>query len=612
MPELPWFPEYEVFGIPKSLEPYPEKPVHEMLYEAASQFPTTGFIQGNRMVTYSEIRDQVDRFATALARLGLTKGDRVATVLPTSISFVVADYAVSRAGCVHIPASQLEPAAALEHKFVTGGPRAVICLDAFMDAAVTAARRAKVEHVIVARLSDYSDVTPPPRPALSEANMRWMAELIESTPPAPPSLSFDAGKDLETLLFTGGTTGLPKGCMLTHKGTYANALQNFAFMGGGGKLLTGAVSVLLGVPFFHSYGHVVMHTMTMMGMTQILIPDSRDTDLMVEMIRLHKPAIQIGVPTQFMKIAGDKMKNTGIIGMSGSAPLPPTAQKDFEKSSGGGIMEGYGLSEMGPVTHLNTTFLLRVMGGRAVAKFLTMLLKIPGNAWAINRLLRLLGTRRVGALLSKLMSFLVKLTGDKKGGSKNEKRGTIGIPYPDTEIRLLDVNTGIPLSPDEMLAGKRGELIMRGPQAMLGYWPNPGTGKDPEGFVHTSDVVMMDPLGYFSVVDRTKDMIIVSGYKVYSRELDDLLYEHPAVEIAATIGIPDPEREGSERVAVFVQLKPGATAAEEDIKKYIASKVAKYAVPKVVKIVDAIPQTEVHKINKKALRETASREFGKP
>jgi len=164
-----------------------------------------------------------------------------------------------------------------------------------------------------------------------------------------------------------------------------------------------------------------------------------------------------------------------------------------------------------------------------------------------------------------------------------------------------------------MLEGRRGELLMRGPQSMLGYWPTPGSGKDSEGFVHTSDVVTMDKDGYFTVVDRTKDMIIVSGYKVYSREIDDILYENPAVELAATIGIPDPAREGSERVAVFVKLKDGlaASVTEDDIKRYLADRVAKYAVPKVVKIVDVIPQTDVHKINKKALREAAAEQFAK-
>ena len=608
---LPWHKEYEVFGIPKTLEPYPEIPVHELLYEAAVKYPKTGFIQGERFISYAGLKDHVDRFATALARLGLVKGDRVATLLPTSVSFVISDYAISRAGLVHIPASPLEPVAALVHKFKTGGPKAVICLDENLQTARESARAAGVEHIIVARLDDYSLNSPPPTSKISDA--LWMSELIAKTPPEPPDIKFDAANDLETLLFTGGTTGLPKGCMLTHRGTVANSLQNFRFMGGGGKLLAGAASVILGVPFFHSYGHVVMHTMTLMGMNQILVPDSRDTDRMVEIIRTLKPVIQIGVPTQFMKIAGDKMKNTGIIGMSGSAPLPPTAQKDFEKSSGGGIMEGYGLSEMGPVTHLNTSFLLRVMGGRPVAKVLTFLLTIPGNAWLLNRLLRLAGPRVVGTVLSKAMSFLVAFTGKKEGGSKTEKRGTIGIPYPDTEIRILDVNTMMPLSWDEVLSGKRGELLLRGPQAMTGYWPTPGTGKDGEGFVHTSDVVTVDKDGYFTVVDRTKDMIIVSGYKVYSREIDDILYENPAVELAATIGIPDPEREGSERVAVFVKLKDGLekSVTEDEIKKYLSERVAKYAVPKVVKIVDSIPQTDVHKINKKALREAAAEQFSK-
>ncbi|MEW5737267.1 MAG: AMP-binding protein [Thermodesulfobacteriota bacterium] len=605
--ETPWFAEYDVFGIPKTLKPYPEKPVGDILVRAAQKFPNRGLVQGPRFLSYPDLLDQVDRLATALAGMGLVKGDRVATILPTSIPFVVADYAIGRAGLVHIPSSHLEPIPTLVHKFTKGGPKALLCM--YDHAAIAEELRGQtpIETVVVTRLCDWEKPGSEPKPNLSLANCFWMDELIAKTAPAPPRLAWDVQKDLETLLFTGGTTGLPKGCMLSHSCIHSNAIQNDAFMGAAGKIISGAVSILLGVPFFHSYGHIVMHTVTLMGANQLLVPDSRDTDAMAAMIKEHRPAIQIGVPTQFMKLAGDKLKGSGILGMSGSAPLPPNTQKEFEKASGGGIMEGYGLSEMGPVTHLNTSFLLRILGGRGPARFSNILLKIPGVTFLLNRLLRLMGPQTVGYLFTRLVSVLVKLTSGKGKGSKNEKRGTAGIPYPDTEIRILDVNTGAQIPISEVVKGRRGELCMRGPQRMLGYWPDAGSGMDRDGFIHTSDVVEIDERGYFFIVDRTKDMIIVSGYKVYSREVDDILYDHPAVEIAATVGVPDPEREGSERVAVFVQPKPEfkGKVTEAEIIEYLRARIAKYAVPKQVFMVDAIPLTEVHKVNKKVLREQA-------
>ncbi|MDI6796938.1 MAG: AMP-binding protein [Desulfatibacillaceae bacterium] len=605
---MPWHAEYEVFGIPKTLAPYPEKPVSDICDLAAGRFTNTGLIQGGFFLPYPKLKEQVDRLATALAAMGMKKGDRVATLLPTSIAFVVADYAIAKAGCVHIPSSSLEPASNLEHKFNTGSPKAIICLDEYLEKALDAAKATGIQFVIVSRLADYSNFPPAlfaPKPA---PEALWMADLIAAFPAAPPAITFDAKKDLETLLFTGGTTGLPKGCMLTHFGTYANAVQNQFVMGATGKLVEGAISVLLGVPFFHSYGHVVMHTMTLMGLNQILIPDSRDTDAMVDAISTYKPVMQIGVPTQFMKISSDKLKGAGILGMSGSAPLPPTAQKDFEEKSGGGIMEGYGLSEMGPVTHLNTSFLLRITGGRNATRINNKVLTTPGVIPVLNTAIRAVGPKVVGAVATKGLSLLVKASKKNVSSGQSEKRGTAGIPYPDTEVKLLDVNTGKPLTVEEMASGMRGEMCLRGPQRMAGYWPEPGSGMDEEGFVHTGDVVMVDPQGYFYIVDRTKDMIIVSGYKVYSREVDDLLFAHPGVELAATIGIPDAEREGSERVAVFVQPKPEwkDKLTAEEIISYLQNHVAKYAVPKVVQIVDAIPQTEVHKTDKKALRALAA------
>jgi acyl-CoA synthetase (AMP-forming)/AMP-acid ligase II len=427
-------------------------------------------------------------------------------------------------------------------------------------------------------------------------------------------VTFDVEKDLELILFTGGTTGLPKGCMLTHRNIYANAIQNGNALGRSHLLAEGVLTVLMGLPFFHSYGHSTMHCMINEGYNQILIPDARDTESMVRMIKEYRPFIQIGVPTQFMKLTQQELKDVNILGISGSAPLSRNVQEEFDKKSGGsGIMEGYGLSEMSPTTHLNTSFLLRIMGGRIPVRINSLFIQLPGVAAGINALFRALGSKNVGYLLGRAMGFLSRLTADadKQPKKKVEKRGTIGIPMPDTEIKIIDIDSGAVLSWEEVCGGKTGEMYLRGPQRMLGYWPEAGSGLDKEGYVRTGDVVRVDENGYFYIVDRTKDMIIVSGFKVYSREIEDILHNYPGVERAAAIGIPDPERQGSEWVCVFIEPQNGfeKDITEEKIIHYLKTTVAKYAVPKIVHIVDAIPLTEVQKINKKLLRQMAEMEL---
>ena len=618
---LPWFKEYAVTGIPRTLKPYPDRPVWDILDIAARKYRKNGLIQNNYTMTYPELKDRVERLATAFHNMGLKKGDRVATILPTSIQYVLADYGISRAGLVHIPSSSLEPIPTLEHKFGEGKPRVLITLDEHLDMAVQIVKKCKVEFLVLCTINDYSNNPPAKHADGAPKGALWMAEMIERTAPNPPEFAYDVEKDIETLIFTGGTTGLAKGCMLTHRNIYANAMQNMHSFGKPGALLKGAATALLGLPFFHSYGHVILHTMTLLGHNMILVPDPRDTAGMVATIKEHLPVLQIGVPTQFMKLS-EELEKYGMLGVSGSAPLPQKTQEQFESKAGGGIMEGYGLSEMSPCTHLNTTFLVRVMGGRTAMRMNSMFLGLPGNLQLMNGLLRLLGTKNVGRILTKLFYYMARLTKKKNSADaskdkKVEKRGTIGVPFPDTEIRFLSVETGKEISIEEMLAGARGEMLLKGPQRMLGYWPQAGNGVDEEGFIHTSDVVRIDEKGYFYIVDRTKDMIIVSGYKVYSREVDDILYHHPKVEMAATIGIPDPEREGSERIAVYIQPreKYKGQVTEAEIIDYLKKQIAKYAIPKVVHIIDAMPLTEVHKVNKKLLREMAAKEpsaGGKP
>ena len=604
---LLWEEEYKVFQIPKTLAPYPEKPVYDILQIAAINYKNCGLMQSDLFMPYPEVLNHVLRFAKGLQQMGLQKGERVATILPTSIQFFISDYAISRAGLVHIPSSYIEPFENLKQKFEKGKPRALICLDKNLELAAEIIKNTDIEFIILTKLDDYSTKPEKNKPLIDLKNAYWMSDIISSNKDNPQEPEFDVYYDLESIIFTGGTTGLSKGCMLTHKNIYANCVQSNIGFGRAAQLMKGAISVLLGLPFFHSFGHIIMHSMTMNGFNQILIPDSRDTKLMINMIKTYYPILQIGVPAQFLKLVDDDLKGIARLGLSGSAPLPSNIQDKFEKNTGGGILEGYGLSEMSPATHLNTSFFLRIFGGRTPVKMTNLLLGIPVVIPALNKILNFSNKKTTGRVISSFISMLVSLTSDKNNILKIEKRKTVGLPYPDTDIKLLDPLTGKKLSNDEIKSGKRGELCMKGPQRMLGYWPIIGDGIDDEGYIHTGDIVEIDDRGYFYIVDRIKDMVNVSGFKVYTREIDDILMEHDAVKLAATIGICDDEREGSERVAVFIQLKDGKTTDEKKIINYLKKRVAKYAVPKFVKIIDKIPLTAVEKIDKKALRKLAAK-----
>jgi acyl-CoA synthetase (AMP-forming)/AMP-acid ligase II len=610
---MPWENEFEILGVPKTLEPYPERPVASLLERAARIFPKTGFIQQGRLLSYPEAWDHARRLAAALAAFGLVKGDRVATILPTSVQFALADYAISLAGLAHVPSTFLEPEKNLIHKFKNAAPKALFTMVEHLDLALRVSAGADLRHIIVSDLADYSAAPPPARPDLSAPGAVWFTDLVASHPPEPPELSITPREDLETLLFTGGTTGLPKGCMITHRHLLCNISQALDGFGGpAARAVEGAVSVLLGIPFYHSYGHIMMHLFTRLGANQILVPDPRDTKGIVAMIRAHRPVMLMGVPTQFLNLAREEPGGCGMLGMSGSAPLPSSTHEAYEEKSGGSLVEGYGLSEMGPVAFLNPSLIYRLAGGTGRARRMRKILAAPGLAPVANAVLRKLGPRVVGQAVNFVVARKVRKSGADPELRAMEKRGAIGIPLPDSEIRLLDVTTGKELSREQVIAGERGELCLKGPHAMLGYWPEPGSGKDPEGFVHTGDVVVMDQRGYFTIVDRVKDMIIVSGYKVYSREIEDILYQHPGVVMAAAVGAPDPDREGSERPVVFVVPNPAYPDVTEDgITAWLRERVAKYAVPKRVCLLTEFPLTAVQKIDKKVLRAMAQKEFAK-
>lgn len=609
MQSNPWLKEYRVCGIPETLEPYPDEPSHFFIDRAARSFPRMGCVQLGLWMRYPEVKLCADRLSNALSSLGVGKGDRVATMLPTSIQFVLSDTAISKAGAVHVPCSFLESKENLGRKFDECSPAALICMDEHLGVAGQLREHMSAPNIITTDARDFSAKLPAKR--VADGALRLL-DLIDQAPAKPPNVSIDPRRDLETLLFTGGTTGVAKGCMLTHRNIVANAVQNPVVFGPSGDLFRGNMSVMMGNPFFHSYGHSMFHTMSQMAFNLLLLVDPRDYKTMLAMVREYHPVLQVGVPTQFMNLLGEEIEKAKVIGISGSAPLRPSVQQEFEDKGGGVVTEGYGLSELTAASHFNVSALIRLMGGRTNIKFLNH--TVFGPLVPLLRMFaRLTGPKVFGRVFMGIVSGFSRLTRNLKSVKRVEKRATIGIPLPDTQIEVLALDTGRPLSMEELsVEGKTGEMIIRGPQAMLGYWPDEGNGLDPEGYVHTGDVVKMDENGYFSIVDRTKDMVIVSGFKVYTREVEDALHELASTELAAAIGVPDPERPGSERLVVFIQLKEEhrGRVTEEEYVEFLRGRVAKYAVPRRVAFVDEIPVTEVFKIRKNALREMALEEMG--
>ncbi len=608
--EYPWWEEYKACGIPRTLEPYPDKPTHFLLDRSAELYPRMGCVQLGLELSYREVKEHADRLACALEQLGVGKGDRVATLLPTSLQYVVADAGISKAGAVHVPCSFLEAREGLARKFSQCTPKALICLNRYFHLAQHLQDYMENGVVLVTALEDYSAKKQVP-PQLPGAH--WLMEVIEQARPTPPPVKIDPRNDLETVIFTGGTTGVAKGCMLTHRNVVANATQNPAIFGPVRKVFRGNMSVLMGNPFFHSYGHSVMHTMIGEGYNMLLVVDPRDYRAMLDLARRYNPVLQVGLPTQFMKLLEEEGR-AKVIGISGAAPLPPSVQERYSQSGRGFISEGYGLSELTAVSHFNVSANIRAMGGRGMMRALNSLIFNPVGVALFRGVAKILGPRRFGKFFLAQMSLIGKFPGLSRKAREIEKRATIGIPLPDTEVKVVEVDTEDPI-PWERLSreGLVGEMLLKGPQTMLGYWPEPGKGLDSQGFVHTGDVVKMDSRGYFSIVDRTKDMIIVSGFKVYTREVDDILYEHPATEVAATVGVPDPDRPGSERVMVFVQLKEDyrGKVSEEEYLEYLRERVARYALPRTVVFLEEMPLTEVGKVNKKALREMELKEWRK-
>jgi long-chain acyl-CoA synthetase len=545
----PWVTSYEK-GVPEKIE-YEEICLPEILERSASRFPNKMALlfQGYK-ITFRELNDMVNRFAASLHDFGIGKGDSVAILLPNVIPCVVAYYGILKIGAIVVMNNPLYSDRELEYQFNDSDSKLLVTIDLLANRMIDLRPKTKIKQIIYTSIGDY---LPFPKNLLfpfvaKKKNLAadvkpakdvypWKSLWVKNLPRLPEvELSFD---DTAMYQYTGGTTGISKGVIISH-GNLSNQVQQIAAW----FPAFDSNEVMLGaLPFFHVFGlTTAMNLAIFLGWGDILVPKPQPDDLL-EAIRKYKPSFTPLVPTMYIGIlnnsAIDKTDLTSIKGcFSGSAPLPLEIIRDFEERTGAVIVEGFGLTEASPVTHVNP-----FAGGK-------------------------------------------------------RKVGSIGIPISDTECRIVsldDGNTDVPV-------GESGELLVRGPQVMKGYRNNPQETANTlvDDWLYTGDIAKMDEDGYFYIVDRKKDMIISGGCNVYPRDIEEVFYEHPKIKEACAIGIPHPTR--GEAVKVFAVLKKGETATREELIEFCTDKVARYKIPTEIEFRDDLPKTNVGKVLKKELR----------
>ncbi len=554
MDDAPWFRHYEE-GVPRTI-PYPDETLPDVLDQAARQFPervALRFFPDARLpapaMTYRQLQEATLRFATALFQLGVRKGDRVALVLPNCPQLVTAFYGALRIGAVVVNTNPMYVARELREQLEDSGAETVVLLDQLYPRLREIHAATRVRRVIVA---DVADSLPWPARLFVHLAQRRRGERVEvpvatdihpfrdllrSYPPTPPGADLKPA-DVALLQYTGGTTGSPKAAVLTHRNLLANSLQARAwFPGGAGGVFLGAI------PFFHVYG---LTSVLLFGVASaaeiVMIPRPRPVDVVLEAIQRFRVTLFPGVPTLYAALnehprVGEYDLRSGALCVSGAAPLPREVAERFEALTGGRLVEGYGLTETSPLTHCTPIF----------------------------------GARRPAS---------------------------IGLPFPDTEARVVDLATGAPLAP-----GEEGELEVRGPQVMAGYWQRPEETAAVlhDGWLRTGDVARMDADGFFYVVDRRKDMIDASGFKVLPREVEEVLLMHPKVREAVVAGVPDAYR--GETVKAFLVLKEGESASETEIVEFCRLHLAPFKVPRQVEVRVELPKTVVGKYLRRVLVE---------
>jgi long-chain acyl-CoA synthetase len=557
-PAHPWVQYYEP-GVAEHLT-YPDMTLGGVLEDTSRKFPDhTALLFFGKKITYAELDRLASRFAHALAGLGVKKGDRVALMLPNIPQMVIAYYGTLRAGAIGVATNPLYHSHELEVQLKDSGASVLVAVDMFYPVIKPVLAKTSVRDLILCGIKDY---LPFPLnllyPIKARLDKQWVSvqrvppifdflEIMDRSSETRPDIAVAPG-DTAILQYTGGTTGVPKGAVLTHRNLVVNAFQCRTWLT---VRIEGEERILAVIPFFHVYGMTTaMNLGILIGAELILLPKFHTKEVLAT-IQKHRPTIFPGIQAMYLAI-GNYMKThqydlTSIkAAISGAGPLMKEVQDRFEHLTKSRIVEGYGLSEASPVTHANPIF------GR-------------------------------------------------------RKTGTIGLPWPDTEARIVDLETGT----RELPVGEPGELVVRGPQVMNGYWNKPEETAQAlrGGWLHTGDIAKRDEEGYFMVVDRIKDMIKTVGENVYPREIEEVLFMHPKVKDAVVVGLPHEEYMG-EKIKAFIVLKEGQTATAEEIIEYCKAELSKFKVPKEIEFRDQLPKTLVGKVLRRVLRDEERTKLG--
>jgi long-chain acyl-CoA synthetase len=535
---------------------YPQIPLTALMRATAQRHPdATATIFFGAKRTYASLYRDVRRFAAALQRLGVRKGDRVALMLPNCPQFLIAFWGALEAGATVVPTNPLYTAREVEHQLADAGAETVVVLSRLYPVVKQARGGTKVKHVIVTNIKEEM----PPvlrvlftlakekkdghrQPFRGDPGAVAFPETLADAEPAAVDVSPD---EIAVLQYTGGTTGVPKGAMLSHRALVANTLQCRSWF----TNLQDERGVFMTVmPLFHVYGLTVAMLLAVQSAASLILEPQFDLKHVLTDIQKFRPDTFPGAPRIYNAIINSPLATKYDLRsiracISGSAPLLDETARKFKEMTGGHLVEGYGLTEAAPVTHCNPLF-----------------------------------------------------------GSGKQKVGSIGVPFPDVEAKIVDLETGSREAP----VGGIGELVLRGPQLMDGYYEKPEETAQTlrDGWLYTGDIARVDDDGYFFIVDRKKEMIIVSGFNVYPREVEEVLATHPAVLESAAIGVPHPIK--GEEVKAFVVLKPGTTATADALVAHCRESLAPFKVPREIEFRESLPKTLIGKVLRRSLAEEES------
>ncbi|MFZ0544940.1 MAG: long-chain fatty acid--CoA ligase [Candidatus Promineifilaceae bacterium] len=549
----PWHDSYDP-GVPATFE-VPDQPVHKLLENSAQKYPNhTAIIFKGRKITYEELNNLSNAIAASLAANGFQKGDRAVIYMPNTPQFIITFYGILKAGGIVIATNPLYSERELEHQLADCGAKTVFVLSLFYNQLknVQKGGHTNVKRIIVTNVKEYlpahlkilftlmKEAKEGHRVNIQPGDMAFQDFLAAGLNLPSPKVEV-SGDDIALLQYTGGTTGLSKGAIGTHKALVANTEAARCWLL---DLKIAGEVILTAIPLFHSYGMVVAMNFSMaISGTMVVIVNPRDQKDVLGSINKYRPTIFPGVPAMYVAInnnpdvAAGKYDIRSIrICLSGSAPLLQETKQRFEELTGGKLVEAYGLTEAHVATHANP------------------------------------------------------INGENRAGS-------IGLPLPGVDCKIVDPEDG----DRELGVNEIGELVIKGPSIMKGYWNMPTETENTlrDGWLYTGDIARMDEDGYFYIEDRKKDMIIAGGYNIYPREVEEVLARHPGVLEVTVAGVPDPRR--GETVKAWIVRKPGDTTTEEELIEWSKGELAKYKYPRIIEFRTELPKTTVGKILKREL-----------